>query len=515
MGEGRRVTSVAILLALLMTAACSRPPAPTDVAAGGETDTDTDTGDRSAASDPSGTPGTDGTDPALDPTGEPLDIAGGTTTITAADGSVATPSTGDGGAGGGDGGGGGGAPPADGSAPPPARPGVPDPLFTGADDTRGITKDKIVLCVHAALTYGAAFNTSKEDLNVYWTAVNEAGGIHGRTVEVHYENDNYSPDTAIEAAKSCKDKHDPFALIGGIGFDQIPAVRSWAENNEMLYIHHTATVNGSEGKRYSFTPLATTEKMGEMFAELAASRFSGQKVGVIKRQSPNWEPGIDGFKKVAKARGVPIALEREVAVNKGTYLQDIVDLRNAGSEVVFLWLNALESTEFITQTWAQGWKPQFMIFPFNLTTQTLGAQALDPPIVGVSMHNAYSAGDTSGPFAAYADDIRLFEAQYDEHRPDADYQGVGGDLMFLNWASQKATHDFFLRCGPDCTRSRFAHLLTQTTGTATPSVCAVDFTRADSNGGRRGGYLVSAMETYRAPSGKINFRNSATCIEHL
>ena len=28
-------------------------------------------------------------------------------------------------------------------------------------------------------------------------------------------------DTAIEAAKSCKDKHDPFALLGGIGFDQI------------------------------------------------------------------------------------------------------------------------------------------------------------------------------------------------------------------------------------------------------------------------------------------------------
>ena len=511
MADRRWMSATLAALALLAATACSRAPLPTDVAAvDGATEADGGfAAGSSSTSVPQGTE-TDGAgaagagEPGAPGTGQ------GTTPATAAAAAAGSPDTGGGGGGGG----------AETAAP--GAPGgdvgaaeVPDPLFTGADDVRGITDDTIVLCAHAALTYGAAFNTGPEDLNVYWTAVNEAGGIYGRKVQVHYENDNYSPDTAIEAAKSCKDKHDPFALLGGIGFDQIPAVRSWAENNKMLYIHHTATVNGAAGKRYSFSPLATTEKMGEMFAELAASRFGGKKVGVIKRQSPNWEPGIDGFKAVAAQRGVPIALEREVAVNKGTYLQDIVDLRNAGSEVVFLWLNALETTEFITQTWAQGWRPQFMVFPFNLITQTLGSGALDPPIVGVNMHNAYSAHDTSGPFAAYADDIRLFEAQYEKHRPSADYEGVGGDLMFLNWASQKATHEFFLQCGPDCTRSRFAHLLTQAKGVATPSVCPVDFTRPDSNGGRRGGYLVSTLEAYRAPGGVVNFRNAATCVEHL
>ena len=491
----RRLACVWLALALL-AAACSRAPAPTEVSAGDEDASDSDDGPGTKRTSRSTVPGEVASETPVDAEGNPIPPGGAGATDPGAPG--ADPGQP--------------APPG-GEAPPPAT-GVPDPLFTGADDVRGITKDRIVLCAHAALTYGAAFNTSADDLNVYWTAVNEAGGIFGRKVEVYYENDNYQPETAIDAAKNCRDKHDPFALIGGIGFDQIPAVRSWAENNKMLYIHHTATVNGSEGKRYSFSPLATTEKMGETFAELAASKFPGKKVGIIKRQSPNWEPGIDGFKKVAKARGIKY-WEREVAASKGTYLQDIVDLRNADAEVVFLWLNALESTEFIGQTWAQGWKPQFMVFPFNITTQTLGAGVLDPPIVGVSMHNAYSAGDTKGPFAAYADDIRLFEAQYDKYRPNADYEGVGGDLMFLNWASQKATHQFFLQCGADCTRSKFAHLLTQTKGSATPSVCPVDFTRPDSNGGRRGGYLVSAMQAYRAPDGRFNFRNTAACVEHL
>ncbi len=502
----RRMRVAAVLcVAVLAAGACSRAPKPSEVSAGEFEPGEGPTVDDSGNPDPDGDPAVvvDPDAPVLNPDGTPaptVDPDGTLGTGGQPGQPVQQPGASPGGP----------APTA-----PPATGGPRTGLWSDADETRGITKDKIVFCAHAALTYGAAFNTSAEDLNVYWTAVNAAGGVYGRKVEVYYENDNYSPDTAIEAAKACKDKYDPFLLIGGIGFDQIPAVRNWAENNKMPYLHHTATVKGSEGKQYSFTPLATTEKMGELFAELSATRFKGKKVGIIKRGSPNWEPGIDGFKKVAKAKGVPIADEREVPPNKGSYLQDIVELRNKGSEVVFLWLNALESTEFITQTWAQGWTPQFMVFPFNITTQTLGSQALNPPIVGVNMHNAYSAHDYSGPFAAYADDMKLFEAQYDKYRPDADYEGVGSDLMFLNWASQKVTHQFLLQCGADCTRSKLVTLIKQSKGTATSSVCAVDFTRADSAGGHRGGYAASVLEAYKAPDGKINFRNSKTCVEHI
>ena len=87
--------------------------------------------------------------------------------------------------------------------------------------------------------------------------------------------------------------------------------------------------------------------------------------------------------------------------------------------------------------------------------------------------------------------------------------------MFLNWASQKTTHRFLEACGRDCTRSRFVQLLKQTTGSATSSVCAVDFTRPESAGGHRGGFRASVMEAYRSPDGRVNFRNTQTCVEHV
>lgn len=402
------------------------------------------------------------------------------------------------------------------SAPAPA--GTPAPvaaLFTPAEDTKGITPTEIRLCGHAALTYGAAFNTSADDLNVYWNAVNDAGGVFGRKARMFYENDNYTPTDAVKAATACRDKHDPFMLLGGIGFDQIPAVRNWAEQNRVLYFHHTATVNGSQGKRFSYTALPTTEKVGEMFAELAATKFPGRKVGIIKRQSENWEPGVDGFKRVAAAKRIKIVLERPVPQNKGSYVQDIVDLRNAGAEVVWLWLNALEITTFVKQSKVQGYSPNFMVFPFNLTTQTLGEDALSPPIIGVGTWQAYSEGDYSGGFSAYADDMKQFEAQYRKYRPSADIGGVGGDLLFLNWSAQKALHQLLLLCGKDCTRNRFVGMLHGFNRKVTSSACPIDFTRPGPDNDHRGGWQVSVMEAYRAPSGKVNFRNTATCIEQI
>ncbi|MGQ0434691.1 MAG: ABC transporter substrate-binding protein [Microthrixaceae bacterium] len=388
-------------------------------------------------------------------------------------------------------------------------------LFNPNEDSRGITKDEIRICAHAALTYAAAFNTSAEDLNVYWTAVNDTGGVYGRKVHAYYENDNYTPTDAQKAATACLDKYDPFMLLGGIGFDQIPSVRNFAEQRRVLYLHHTATVNGSQGKQFSFTALPTTEKMGEMFAELATTRFKGKPVGIIKRQSENWEPGIDGFKRLAAKFGIEIVLDRPVPQNKGSYLQDIVELRDRGAEVVFLWLNALESTTFIKQSKAQGFSPHFMVFPFNLTMQTLDEDALNPPITGVLMANAYSFGDYTGPFASYADDMRQFEAQYAKYRPEVDLAGVGGDLLFLNWSAQKASHQLLLLCGPSCGRNRFLEVMKSYRGQPTSSACNIDFGRPGADNDHRGGWTVSTMEAYRSPSGAVNMRNVATCVEHL
>ena len=389
------------------------------------------------------------------------------------------------------------------AAAPPER----STLFNASDNKIGITDTSITLCAHAALTYGAAFNTSDADLNVFWSAVNDNGGVYGRKVTVTYENDDYKPTTAVTAARACKAKNI-FLLLGGIGFDQIPAVRNWAEENHMLYIHHTATVKGSEGKKYSFAPLPSVERTGEAFAQLYLSKYKGQKIGIIKRDGENWEPGVVAFKKLLGNAGKVVA-ETKVPQNKGNYTDDVLAMKNDGAEVVWIWENALGATQVVKQIKAQNYKPHMMLFPFNLTAQTLDDDAFNPTLDGVAMFSAYSQGDYTGPFARYADDVKLFEAQYKKYRPSVDLGGVGGDLLFLNWTAQKSLYAQFLDCGKECTRNRFVDMLETYNKRPTSSVCPLDFTGGDH---RRGSADLVFMETYRAPNGKATWRNTNFCV---
>ena len=389
---------------------------------------------------------------------------------------------------------------------------APATLFTDKENTIGITQDSITLCAHAALTYAKAFNTDTKDLDVYWKALNaEQGGIYGRKVTITYEDDAYDPAKAVAAATACQAKN-PFMLLGGIGFDQIPAVRNWAEQNHMLYIHHTATTKGSEGKQYSFTELPSVEKMGEMFAELVAKKYPGKKVGIIERDSPNWSPGVEAFKAIAASKGIKIVADNKVAASKANYTQDILDMQSAGAEVVWGWENALAGTEMIKQAKAQAYSPAWVLFPFNLTSQTLGDDALNPKISGVAMYTAYSYGDYTGPFAGYADDMKEFERQYKQYDSGVDLTSVAGDLLFLNWTAMKVLHQQLLACGPDCTRNRMLDTLHGYKKRDSSSACEIDFSRGNEH---LGGYAVNVMETYKNQDGKVNWRNTDFCVEKL
>ncbi len=398
------------------------------------------------------------------------------------------------------------------SVPVPSRTGsqaVRSTLFPASQDRIGLTRTSLTMCAHAALTYGKAFNTTDADFNVFWQAVNaEKGGVFGRKVNVTYENDNYDPTTAVTAAQTCADK-GIFMLLGGIGFDQIPAVRNWAESHKMLYLHHTATVEGSRGLKYSFTELPSVERMGDGFAQLYLSKFRGKRVALVERDSPNWKPGADHFKAALKQAGITVVADQLVKDKKANYTDDVLAIKNAKADVVFLWENALNSTEFIKQVKAQQFNPNYLMFPFNLTSQTLANDALRPPLDGVAMYPAYSNGDYTGGFAGYADDVKLFEAQYKQYDSGVDLSGVGGDLLFLNWTAQKALYAQLLACGADCTRNRFIDVLQSYHSVPTSSACLIDFTHGD---GHHGADALNFMETYSSPSGKVNWRNTKTCV---
>ncbi|HZQ37146.1 MAG TPA: ABC transporter substrate-binding protein, partial [Dehalococcoidia bacterium] len=310
----------------------------------------------------------------------------------------------------------------------------------------------------------------------------------------------------------CKD-WGTFLLLGGIGFDQIPAVRQWAEQNHMLYLHHIATIEGSAGLRYSFSALPTVEQVGTWLGQLAVQRFRGQKVGILYRQSSNWTPGVSTFEKVLKSAGMHVVGSYGVTINQGNYTQELTQLHTAGAQVVLAWDNALAEIEMIKQAQAQNWHPAWLVNGFNIITNTLGSTALDQQMWSAAEWDAYDPGYYGGGFASYAPQIKEFEREYKQYDPKADLKGDGGDLLFLNWESQKWLHDLLLACGAQCTRNKLAGLMLAGWHKITPPNCAADFNHTGDH--HHAGFEFNVLHAVRDPNGRPNFVPVNRCVTGL
>ena len=389
--------------------------------------------------------------------------------------------------------------------------------YSGQDNTVGITNTTIQMCAHAALTFGPAFNIGPGDLNVFWQMVDDPSldpyahtsgqaGIYNRQIVepggspgIPIQDDGYQPSKAVQAATACQQQSGgDFFLLSGIGFDQIPAVRNWAEQNHMLYIHHIATAQGTGGLQFSFTMLPTLEQVGTQFGQYYTHHMNGQKIAIIERNSSNWAPGVRTFKSVLAAAGESgnITTDDSVTNNQGDYSKEIADFCvQHQSQAVFIWENALAADQIIQQTNQQTGgqcKPNWLLFPFNLTLQTLNQSGVDTSTMqGMVPWPAYTCASQrpSNYFAgnsAYQQEVAQFEAMYAKFDSGANLCGFGGDLLFGTWEAWKQVADLLVQCGPSCTRNNIAGLMLSGYKATVGSNCPVDFSAGDHHHGGTG-----------------------------
>ncbi|MGH9274280.1 MAG: ABC transporter substrate-binding protein, partial [Acidimicrobiales bacterium] len=389
----------------------------------------------------------------------------------------------------------------------PLAPVVDVRLFEPDQDRIGITADTIRICGHAPLSLGAVLNTKVEDLLVYWRYRNDLGGIHGRRVDISLEDDQYSASGGVPAAQRCAER-DPFFLFGSVGSDVTPPVREWAEQHKMLYLYGFSARAGSEGLRYSYTATISQEDLSRVLADIATNKFPGQKIGLLWRNSSNVQPGHDAFRRQAQAHGGQIVADLPVQQSQGNYNQEIIELQQSGAEVVVILDDALAQTNVMLQGASQGYRPHWVVFAFNLQTDTLGDDALDPPLTGTNVAPAYTAGEYGGPFASYAAELRNFEAAYAKYSPDTDLSGAVGDIAWQTWIGFSSLASLIEACGPDCSRNRFAGMLEAGYHGQASAACPLDF-RGD---GHHGGLHADLFETYRRADGSVAWRTYQRCV---
>src|SRR5258708_37020526 len=184
-----------------------------------------------------------------------------------------------------------------------------------------------------------------------------------------------------------------------------------------------------------------------------------------------------------------------------------------GANMVFIYENALAAEQFIQQSSNQGWNPQWLMFPFNLTLETLHQAGVDTSRMdGVIPWPSYTCNSSGDPrFAAYKAELQRFEAAYAQYDSGANLCGDGGDLRFGTWLAWGQTYDLLYQCGPACTRNNIAGLMQSGYHATVGANCAVDFRGGDRH--HRGG----PGDLYKVETGNGNpgWVNTALCVTDL
>ncbi|WP_339911189.1 ABC transporter substrate-binding protein [Symmachiella dynata] len=205
---------------------------------------------------------------------------------------------------------------------------------------RGVTADTI----HLGTT--TAFNGPNEELGrnmvigmkSYFDSVNDAGGVHGRRIELTVLDDRYDPDKALENMKQLFEDRKVFAVIGNVGTPTANVTSVFASKNGHLFfapLTGASLLREDPPDRYIFNYRASyqdeTAALVKYFVE--SLQISPEQIAVFAQNDAFGDDGFAGVARAVKARGIEVDQLLRVGYDRNQFNIDeavstIVDDKN-------------------------------------------------------------------------------------------------------------------------------------------------------------------------------------------
>ncbi len=349
--------------------------------------------------------------------------------------------------------------PADTGAPDDtAAPATEAPAVTGppeiTDSTSGVTDTTIRIGIHAPETIGG-IDIGKilglgDITKLYWSTVNAAGGINGRTVEVVLGDDGYSADVAQQACRDLVDQNVLF-ISGTSGADQIIACSNLAKEKQIPYMSLGVSEAGLVGEPGYRAMTMTYDQMSALMAEYIVNEIATPEtpVAMVRYNSPSSEGAQTAFvDKMTELGGNNVAADAvDKQGNPNELTAECVKLQQANVEVVFMILVPTVSTQFARLCQEQGFTPKFVTISNTLSCSTR------PPLGVAELKGCESfaaiRSDPANPLATEAN--AAWAATY----PDRE----APDELVTFWGMFDVYREALLETGPDPTTLGFLNAL--------------------------------------------------------
>jgi ABC-type branched-subunit amino acid transport system substrate-binding protein len=321
-------------------------------------------------------------------------------------------------------------------------------------DTTGVTNDSIKIGSHAPLTGAAPVpsDSAQKGSDLLWKWMEQQKQtINGRGVEAILKNDNYNPSQAVAVCKEMVEKDKVFLLSGLAGTDQIQACARYAASVGVPYLSAGVTEIGLTGLPNYFATSMTYADQGPLLVDYMISKLGakGEKNGMLRFDTPNFEDAHDAFISAARSKGLQIHYDRAVCkCATSTEAQTVVqEMSAAGIDNVFVlvspvwWLQVLQAAR--TQQYTPQWTGVGITKTFD-TVATVGCR-----------NGTIDKSKFFSPFPAWID-IKKYDNEFTT-AVRAIYNEDGDDFIVLGWAGSKVIRELLLRAGKNLSREGFVY----------------------------------------------------------
>jgi branched-chain amino acid transport system substrate-binding protein len=167
--------------------------------------------------------------------------------------------------------------------------------------TPGVTKSSILLEGTFPLSGPASgYAPIPVGMGAYFSYVNAHGGVNGRKIKWHYEDDGYNPANTVQITHKFVEQDHAFALVGGLGTEPQLAVRQYLNDAKVpqLFVSTGATTFDRDYAQYPWTIgwQPDYEAEGAIYGKYIAKNMPSTKIGVLYQNDDYGADYVRGFK---------------------------------------------------------------------------------------------------------------------------------------------------------------------------------------------------------------------------
>ena len=224
----------------------------------------------------------------------------------------------------------------------------------------------------------------------YFSYVNARGGVNGRKINWHYEDDGYNPANTVQITHKFVEQDHAFALVGGLGTEPQTAVRQYLNANKVpqLFVSTGATTFDRDFAQYPWTIgwQPDYEGEGSIYGKYIVKNLGTAKLGVLYQNDDYGNDYLRGLKAGLGGQHVTQIVDAEPYDLSATTppAVQVAKLKASGADTFIIFATPTPTIQAYVIATKLGWAPAHVITnsvsatdPFLTIAEKSGSTAVE------------------------------------------------------------------------------------------------------------------------------------------